>query len=171
MALNDEENSGCRKAKHIKIDALEKMDYWDLVDRANDQKVIHNGFVFNEKKDENRNLKQYKARLDVFGNEDTNYHENNFSPVAIFTVAKLMIRIGLQKSWTARHLAFKNAFPNSYLKRVVYTELRRHLYSESDRNEELMKLDRGLYGLKEAAKVCNDLLFKTFREIELKEMK
>lgn len=95
MALNGKENAESRRAMHLERDLLGKMDCWDIDDRLNDRKVMHTKFVLKRKKGEKGNVKRYKARLVVCSNEDLDYYEDSFSPVANFTIVKLMIYIGL----------------------------------------------------------------------------
>lgn len=104
VSLNGKENAEWHRATLSEIDSLEKMDCWDIVDRSDDQNIRHTKFVLKRNKDENGNVKQYKARLIIRDDEESDYHEDKASPVESFTIAKLMICIGLQKCWTARHL-------------------------------------------------------------------
>lgn len=89
----------------------------------------------------------------------------------VFTSANLVVGIGLQKGWIAKHFNFGNAFSNEHLDTTVQTELQIHLRSESDRKDQLPELNRSLNGPKETAMVWNNLLLKTFGEIGLNKVK
>lgn len=119
-ALDGTENEQWRRAMNADNNALERMKCLDVMKRPSNQKVVHSKFVLVRKRDENGNVRRRKARLVVCGNDEYDYHEDNFSPVATFTVTKLIMCLVLQKSWTARHLQFENTFPNWLLQQRVY---------------------------------------------------
>lgn len=90
--------------------------------------------------------------LFVCDNEDAECHEDRFSPVADSTIPKLTTSVCQQKVWTNGHFDFRKAFRNRHSDHYVRAEMPKHMYSESDRNENGIKFNRRLYGLKEAAK-------------------
>lgn len=90
MALNGNENTKCRRAIYLKVDTLKKVDFWVIAGCPRDQTTMHNKFVLNSERDENGNIKQYKTKLVVRGNEHSDYNDDFFS-TANFTIAKLMI--------------------------------------------------------------------------------
>lgn len=61
------------------MDISEKMDFWDIAARPNDQKVMYTNFILKGSRGENGNVKRYKARLEVYGNQDLHYYEYSFS--------------------------------------------------------------------------------------------
>lgn len=78
--------------------------------------------------------------------------------------------LAIQNGLKSKYLHFDNRFTNGHLNRPVYVELPENSFTEIKRRCRVMKPKRCLYGLKDAAKVRNHLLFDTFRKMGLKEM-
>lgn len=85
-------------------------------------------------------------------------------------LAKLIMCLSLQKGWTSKHLDFQNAFPNGHLDRPIYAEFLRHIFLNSERIKKVLKLERSLYGLRDAAKVRNHLLLESSRQLGSKDL-
>lgn len=77
-------------------------------------------------RDQNGQIKRCSARFVVYGNEEYDFVEDSFAPVADYVVSKLMMRLSIQHGWVKRHLDFDNAFLNSLMERLVDVELPRH---------------------------------------------
>lgn len=115
--------------------------------------MLHTKFVLKRKRDEHGAVSLHKARLVIFCNEQTDFNEDSFSPVTVYTVAKAMICLALQKGGHARHFDFESTFHNGRLERPVYAEIPRCYYDEgmtkdkSEHSKYIPKLKRSLYGL------------------------
>lgn len=71
---------------------------------------------------------KYQSRLVVYGNEENDYHDERFHPVADYTIAKMVTCMRLQQGWEINNLDFDNAFPIGRSNRLVYVELRKCVY-------------------------------------------
>lgn len=93
----------------------------------------------------------------ICGNEEYEFQQEGFSPVADFTASKLTFCLALQKGWMAKYLDSENSFRNGNLERPVYAELPNYMFSADGQNTEALRLKRSLCGLKEAASIRNVL--------------
>lgn len=158
------------KAITKEIKTLKAMECWEQVSRPVNERVLHTKFVLKRKRDENNEISKYKARLVVCGNEEVESHEETFSPVAHYSVIKLIFCLCIQRNWTVKHIDFENAFPNGESERPVYVEMPSRMPTEQMQNKAVFRLRKSLYGLRDAARIWSKLLFQTLESCGLKEM-
>lgn len=72
------------------IDIVDKMNCWTVVDRPTNRRVLHSKFAPKHKRDEDGQIQKYNARFVGCGNEEENNNTEYFSPVAAFTVIKII---------------------------------------------------------------------------------
>lgn len=106
---------------------LNEINCREEVPRPENTPVLHSKFVLKRERNESGEIKKYKARLVVFGNEEVKNDEESFSPVPDFTIIKLILFIAAQRDWHCTHFDFQSAFSNRRLTRPVYMDLRRHV--------------------------------------------
>lgn len=73
------------------------------------------GLYCEEKKEAYGIVRRYRSRLIICGNETIRFQKDSFSPVADYTVARLIMCVAIQKGWMEMHFEFDRAFPNEYL--------------------------------------------------------
>lgn len=138
--LSGQDDMVWREAISKEFKKLGLMKCWETVRRAGKQEVMHTEFVWLKKRDENGHFKWHKAGLVVCGNEEDEYHEENFSPVIDYTVLKLILCTKIEKNWVARHLNLKNTYQNGLLDGPFYIELPKYSWRERERKSKVMKL-------------------------------
>lgn len=170
-ALASEDADQWKTSMDSEVQALKKLDCWTVVENPGNANVMHSKFVLKKKRKSDGTVAKYKARLVVCGNEDVDYIDDSFAPVVDFTLVKLFLAIAVQRKWQVRQLDFDNAFPNGKLDRDVYVYVPRHGHVENIHGAKVLKLNRSLYGLREAGKVWYELLVKELKAAGLHEMK
>lgn len=85
---------------------LMKNNTWMLVDRPKDSKILSNRWIFKIKRKQNGDIKRYKARLVVQGNEQRegiNFGEL-FAPVTRFETIRTFLAACVQKEMHVHHM-------------------------------------------------------------------
>lgn len=147
---------GWSEAINRELNAHKDFKTWTPVeDIPSNSKPIETKWVFTTKNDGTK-----KARLVAKGFQADNIHETLYSPVARITTIKLAFSMALQQeNWHIKQLDVPTAFLNGYLENDIY------IYKPKGVNEksEILKLQRALYGLREAPK-CWNKRFTSFAE-------
>lgn len=124
---------------------------WTLVPRPKDTNIVDCKWIFTVKHDELGKPFRYKARLVARGFSQeylTDYNET-FAPVARIASFRFIISFANQFNLLVHHMDVKTAFLNGELKEEIYMEVPEGIYSE---NNYVCKLNKSLYGLKQAAR-------------------
>lgn len=140
--------------------ALIKNKTWTLVNRPKNEKLIDNKWVFKVKKNPDDSVDRYKARLVARGftqEYGVNYFET-FSPVVRFTSIRIILAIASNRNMHLKQFDIKTAFLNGDLNEEVYMK---QPIGFSDGSDKVCKLNKSLYGLKQASR-CWNRKFKHF---------
>ncbi|POM65706.1 Polyprotein [Phytophthora palmivora] len=146
-ALQSPQQDKWQAALKAEYESLLKNRTWKLVERPKSLdgkriKVLTTKWVLRIKRDENGNILRYKARLVIHGFKQRFGVEywDTYSPV-----------VRIVTSVVARHIDVETAFLNSSLKDVIiYMEQPAYFNDSTDRVCLLLK---GIYGLKQAARI------------------
>uniref|UniRef100_A0A8D8T0A7 Copia protein n=1 Tax=Cacopsylla melanoneura TaxID=428564 RepID=A0A8D8T0A7_9HEMI len=128
------------------LDAHEKMKTWEECDE-----------VPKEYCPIDTNVK--KARLVAKGYQEKT-EEQIYSPVARLSTVRLLLSLSVQKKWKVTQMDVPTAFLNGKLEKSVYIKIPKGL---KKCRGSVLKLNRALYGLKEAPKCWNET-FNKFAE-------
>lgn len=159
-----------KEAIRVEVQTLKDTSCWTEVKRPSREKVLHSKFVLKRKCDQNKTITKHKARFVVCGNEETENEEESFSSVPDFSVLKLVMSIAKQRGWCERHYDVQHAFPNGKLERAVYVELPKFIYAGDYRKDHVMKLERSMYWLKDAARIWHEQVTLRFNQAGLMEL-
>lgn len=122
------------------VSSLREMGCWGIVERPNDEKVMHTKYLLNMKRNEKSEVDKHKVRIVVRGNEQVIYQEEKFFSLASFFVVKQIVAFCIQRRWTAKLIEFKNAFRNGRLERPVYVKMSAHMLSKSKHDGTVFRL-------------------------------
>lgn len=154
-AVNGVKKKERLEAINEEMKSLERNNTWELVERPENISVIDCNWVFQIKYDEKGNIQKYKVRLIARGflqRKGINYSET-YSPVANMTTIRVLIAVANHFKWVVYQMDVKTAFLNGYLYEEVYMSQPEGFVKD----ERLVcKLNRSLYGLKQASKCWND---------------
>lgn len=146
---------------------------WDVINRTDIKpvkntdgtetlpKIIPSTWAFKIKRYPDGIMKKLKACFCVRGDLQENMFDT-YAPVASWTSIRMLTIMALQKKWVTKQIDFTNAFVHAPIDRDVYVSLP-CLFGDTSgiANQELcLKLNKSLYGLKDAPKLWADFLAK-----------
>lgn len=129
------------------------------------RKPIGSKWVFKVKYDENGTVTKYKARLVAKGftqKYGVDYDEV-FAPVARSTTLRVLLCVAGERDYFVKHFDVKTAFLNGDLKEEIYLKAPPGFKSGS----KVFRLNKSLYGLKQAARGWNQALHSSLIEFGL----
>ncbi|CAA7389097.1 unnamed protein product [Spirodela intermedia] len=135
---------------------------WSLVDLPHGRRAIGLKWVYKVKRDENRAVAKYKARLVVkcYAHRQGIDYDEVFAPVARLDTVRLLIALAAHEGWEVHHMDVKLAFLNGDLKEEVYVEQPAGFISTGNEHK-VFKLKKALYGLHQAPRAWNAKLDET----------
>lgn len=155
------------EAMKREIQAIERNHTWYSVKPPNGAEILDTKWVFSRKPLEKDSKMKYKARLVVRGFAQRNNFnfEEIYSPVAKMATIRALLAIGNQFAYYFIQLDVKTAFLNARLKDDVYIH---PPWGVKCKENEVLKLNKSLYGLKQAAKCWNDEINSFLMKLEFK---
>ena len=152
-ALSGEEGDQWRAAINSEVSSLEGHGTWTVARRRADKKALPVRFVFKRKVNPSGGPCRYKARLVVKGYMQGDI-ENTFAPVVDFNSVRVCLALAVQKGHCIHQMDVKTAFLHGTIDDEVYIEPPEGL--EICRRNEVLKLNKGLYGLKQSPRLWNE---------------
>uniref|UniRef100_A0AAV1U517 Polyprotein n=1 Tax=Peronospora matthiolae TaxID=2874970 RepID=A0AAV1U517_9STRA len=149
-ALKSPRRDNWYKAIQAELKALEEKDTWTVQTQRPNQKVIGTKWVFALKRNELGEIIRYKARLVALGYRQTygvDYMET-YSPVANLNSIRVFLAVCCQKGMLIHQYDVDTAFLYGVLEEEVYVYPPLGVRAE---HNQVLKLNRSLYGLKQAA--------------------
>lgn len=140
-----------------------KRKIWRKEKRPEKANVVGSKWVFKLKRDEHGNIKQYKARVVAqgFSQKEGIDYEETFAAVATSAALRLMLLKASKEKLCARQFDVTAAFLNGELAELIYMKPPPG-FEEGDY---VLKLDKSIYGLKQAAHVWYNTLTNALHEI------
>lgn len=140
-------------AMNQELEAINQSQAWDLVDLPESRTAVGSKWVFKRKQDQEGNTIQYKARLVAQGysqkyGED---YDEVFAPVTRSSTFRLLLSVSGRRKLQVKQIDIKTAFLNGELQEEIYLKQPPGFKI----NNQVYKLKKSLYGLKQAARVWN----------------
>ena len=141
------------------ISALERNDTWKIVEIPPGVKLIFSKWVYKLKRDRTGKVYRLKSRLVAKGfmQSDRSWYER-FAPTARMASIRILIALALKWNLVLTQADVNNAYLHGDLKVKVYMKIPQGLRHKYNPKKFCCRLDKSLYGLKEAAKVWNDTI-------------
>ena len=172
--MNSSESEKWIEAINSEISSLEENGTWTIVPRNSLKFVfpINSLWIFKRKVDINGNIQRYKAILVARGDYQIygiNYYKND-SPVLSSVGLLLLLSISCKNNYFIESIDINTAFLYGTLNELIYMNIPHGIYNNLDRNQYLLKLNRSIYGLKQASrtwfeKLCSTLLSFKFKQL------
>lgn len=135
------------------MESLVKNKTWNLAQLPPGKNLIDSKWIFKIKRNEAGGTDRYKARLVArgFSQRKGFDYENTYAPVARHTTLRVLLAIANQEGMHLHQLDVKTAFLNGSLEQEIYMRLP----EEFAAGNLVAKLQKSLYGLKQASRAWN----------------
>ncbi|KAF5468773.1 hypothetical protein F2P56_012898, partial [Juglans regia] len=146
------------------LTALELNETWSIVDLPLGKKPIDCKWVYKYKFHADGTIERAKARLVAKGftqREGIDFHDT-FSPVAKLTSIRCILAIAAIKGWELQQLDVNNAFLYGDLNEEIYMKI--PLGHHAAKTNKVCRLQKSLYGLRQASRQWNSKLSSTLAE-------
>lgn len=165
-ALTSTERYEWIKAMDDEYRSLCKNQTWDLVTLPPGRKVIDNKWVYKIKNKPTGQIERFKARLVIRGFTQkfgVDYGET-FSPVVKLSSIRMVLATAAAEGLQLKKIDVKTAFLYGELKEEIYMKQPR---GYDDNTGRVCKLNKSLYGLKQASRVWNNKFTNFLRKFNL----
>lgn len=168
-AINSEDKEHWEAAIKQELLNCKTNKIWKQVAKPDNRKVVGCRWVFKIKKDENGNTQTYKARIVAKGFSQTEGidYDETFSAVATSASLRLFLTKASRENLTVKQFDVTAAFLNGMLKEEIYMRPPPG-YEEGNF---VLKLEKSIYGLKQAANVWYNTLSTALHEIGFRQSK
>lgn len=156
-----------RKAVNEEYSSLMKNHTWTLCDLPPNRKVISCKWVFKLKRKSNGEVSKYKARLVArgFSQEKGFDYNETYSPTAKLKTFRVLMSVANHFGYFIHQMDVKSAFLNGRLNEVIYMKQPEGFMQDDSK---VCKLEKSLYGLKQASKMWNERFHEFMIEIGFK---
>lgn len=169
-ALKRDDVKEWKRAMDEEMCSLKENDTWTLVNLPVGRKAIKTKWVFTTKKNDDGCIVRYKARFVAKGcaqKYGLDYHDT-FSPVVRYPTIRFLIALAAKKGLKIDQMDAVSAFLQGNLDEEIYIEQPEGF---SDGTPRVGKLNRAMYGLKQAGRQWNRKLEDALKSFGLKKSK
>ena len=154
------------------ITALIKHDTWELVsldDVPSDRKIVKSRFVYTIKYNRDGTIERFKSRFVACGYSQIKHFDytETFSATLRSTSFRLLCALASGRKLTLEHFDVTNAFTQSDIDAVIYVEAPPGNFTPKDSKgrPKVLKLQKALYGTKQASKLWQDTLVRHLKSM------
>ena len=133
----------------------ERYGTWALVPRTEAKgNLLTAGWTFAAKLDQDGTSVKHKARLFVRGcKQSVTQYDETSAPVSNLVILRLLLHWAITEHAFVKHVDIKAAYLNAILDQDIYMEIPQGV--DGDRNRKVCKLQKALYGLRQAGYCWN----------------
>lgn len=173
-AINSPQASDWKKAMQEEIDSLYKNKTWSIISyEPGKVKPIKCKWVYKLKRDSNNEIVRYKARLVAKGYSQVAGidYEETFSPVVRLESVRLILSIVAKHDLDMKQFDVKTAFLNGKLEETILMEEPEEFKTDTTNGTiKVCKLEKSLYGLKQASRVWNNTFVDFLKRFKLEQL-
>ena len=163
---NRDDSAEWMKAVRSEMESLIRNETWTLMELPKNRKVVDCKWVFKRKRNEMGQQTNYKARLVARG--FTQRHgfdfDETYAPVARITTLRVLLSLAVQRNSHIHQMDVKTAFLNGKLNEEIYMRQPEGFVE----GELVCKLNKSLYGLKQASRMWNQRFHEVITKMEFK---
>ena len=166
-AVNDSNSKKWREAMDSEIQSMHQNQVWYLVDPPEGIVPIGCKWIFKKKIGADGQIDTFKARLVAKGyrqRQGVDYDEI-FSPVAMIKSIRILLAIAAHYDYEVWQMDVKTTFLNGNLEEEVYM-IQPEGYTSKEFPEKVCRLQRSIYGLKQASRSWNMRFDETIRSYD-----
>jgi hypothetical protein len=155
-------NPAWRSAMEAELKSIEANATWSPSSLPKGHRAIDMKWVFKVKQDPSGAVVKHKVRLVAKGYaqwQGVDFDEV-FAPVARMETVRLLLALAAHSKWEVHHMDVKSAFLNGVLTEEVYVQKPPRFAIVKDASK-VLKLDKALYGLRQAPRAWNAKLDAT----------
>lgn len=147
-ALNGPDAEGYWQAMEAELDALCKMNAWEVVPREQADRVIPSTWVFRCKRFPDGSVRKLKARFCVRGDQQIEGVDffDTYAPVVSWTTVRFLLVLSVVLKLATKQVDYVSAFIQAHIHDDVYVEMPRGFREPG----KVLKLKRSLYGLRQS---------------------
>jgi len=160
------------KDRHKFLDAMEK-EVSDQIKNGNftimhkdhvpkDKTILPAVWQMKRKRDiRSREIKKYKARLNIDGSKMRKgvHYDQTYAPVASWNSIRVLLAMVAAKGWHTKQIDYVLAFPQAPVEKEIYMRVPKGFeVSGSNPGDYVLRLNRNVYGQKQAGRVWNKYL-------------
>lgn len=167
QAMKSDNAEEWKKAMDEEMDSHRMNETWSLVKLPTGRKPIKAKWVFKLKQNDNGEVVRYKARLVAKGcaqKYGIDYNET-FSPVVRYASIRFLMALAVKNGYKVHQMDAITAFLQGELNEEIFME-QPDCYN--DGTEKVCKLNRAIYGLKQAGRQWNLKLDAALKKFSLK---
>ncbi|KAI9201324.1 hypothetical protein LWI28_021677 [Acer negundo] len=141
---------------NLEIESMYSDTVWELVDLPDGVKPIGCKWIYKRKRGEDGKVETFKARLVAKGytqKKGVDYEET-FSPVGMFKSIQILLSIAAYFDYEIWQMDVNTTFLNGNLDESIYM-MQLEGFRSPDQEQKVYKLQRSIYGLKEASRSWN----------------
>ncbi len=153
-----------KEAMSKEVEDFNKRKHWRLVkkssiDKSKPYDIVNAVWSFKRKRSPIGELLKHKARLCAHGGQQTQgvTYWDTYSPVVNWFTLRSLLTLSIVNGWHSRSVDFVLAFPQAEIKSDVYMKLPYGFHVDAP-GEWLLKLEKNVYGLKDAGKTWHEFL-------------
>ena len=167
-ALAGDDGAKGKEAMDNEYQALMRNGTWTLTEAPKNAKIIKTKWILTKKPD-GESVK-CKARLVAkgFDQRDGIDYDETYAPVLRSSSIKVLLSHALKNDLQIHHVDVKNAYLNAPLENDIYVE-QPFGYEKRSGDRLVCKLNKAMYGLKQAAKCWNDFLTGLMNKLGLRQ--
>lgn len=162
-AINSNDRNEWEKAMDHEIDCLYKNETWELVKKPENKKIIDLKWIYTRKQDNS-----FRARLVAKGFQQREHLPDLYSPVAKMQTLKLLLAYCVKFNLMINQMDVESAFLNGKISSEVYVK---QPEGYEDGTENVCKLKKTLYGLRESPRAWYECLDKFLLKTGFKRSK
>ena len=164
-ALEGPERSEWKKAIDNELQNMKINSVWSLVDKPEKENIIKSRWIFKRKLGPDGQVSSYKARLVArgFTQQYGLQYDETFSPVVRFESVRSLIALAVKNDMKIHQMDVSCAFLNGDLSETIYMSPPEGI--KLDHDNLVCKLNKAIYGLKQASKCWNNCIDTYLRKL------